>query len=277
MRFEVNGEFFHGTIGDEDDPNNVRMCGQCQKFFILGTSLCPTLSCTGPITKTVRDDMMVKEAHRVWDMFISNAHVEEWQLKAYLEIDRHHPMNATRRKTDEASATNVAQFIRDKEEIFVRKVHEGWVRPRFAIVPMKKIFEEKRAAGKAIAGIRGQFSEDNGKMRSVWNRARKMKRANGPGYYDGVLDRYDHDLGVMLNGEMVSYADTVKHMSRELCAHYDRWNNQRIMNSGGVDHEKSKCKIGKRHSCPVFRRTSHSAAKPRSHRRSRDWRGKTVN
>ena len=74
-------------------------------------------------------------------------------------------------------------------------------------------------------------------MRSVWNRARKTKRANGPGFYDGVLDRYDNDPGVELDGVMVSYAETVKHMSRELCAHYDRWNNQRIMNSGGVDHE----------------------------------------
>ena len=107
LSFEINGETFHGAIGDQDDPKNVRMCSECRQYFILGTSLCATLSCTGPITKAVRDGMMIKEAHRIWKKFLDGEHVEDWQLSAYLEIPRDHPMNAMRLRDDETSATNV--------------------------------------------------------------------------------------------------------------------------------------------------------------------------
>ena len=214
LQFKINGEVFHGVVGDQEDPNNIRKCSQCQKNFILGTGLCPSLSCTGPITKAVRDDMILREAHRVWDMFQNNHYLEDWQLKGYLEITRDHPMNIARGYTDEISATNVAQFIQEKVEICNKKLHDGWVRPQFEVVKMKTIFEKKKAAGKSIHGIRGRFSMENGKKRQIWNRARDRLKPDNSGYYDGVLDRYDHDLGIVLNGKLVPYRDTVQHMTR---------------------------------------------------------------
>ena len=117
----------------------------------------------------------------------------------------------------------------------MRKVKEGWIRPRFEIVPMRTVFDQKLAAGQAIAGVRGDYSDKNQKMRQVWNRARSTKRVNGQGYYEGVLDRYDNDPGTVLDGKRVTYADTVKHMPRWLAAQYDEFNNNRIMDGGGHD------------------------------------------
>ena len=114
--------------------------------------------------------MILKQAHRVWDMFQNNDYLEDWQLMGYLEITRDHPINIERGNTDAISATNVTQFIREKVEIFNNKLHDGWVRPQFEVVKMKTIFEKKKAAGKSIQGIRGRFSMNNGKMRKNRNR-----------------------------------------------------------------------------------------------------------
>ena len=114
MEFKINGVVFHGVVGDQEDPMNVRKCSQCQKHFILGTTMCPNLFCTGPITKEVRNDIILRQAHKVWDKFQNNEELEDWELAGYLGITRDHPLNKERNNTDAVSAANVAQFIREK-------------------------------------------------------------------------------------------------------------------------------------------------------------------
>ena len=134
LEFKINGEVFHGVIGDQEDPNNIRKCSQCQTNFILGTTMCPKLFCTGPITKEVRDDIILKQAHRVWDKFQNNDELEDWELAGYLEITRDHPLNKERNNTDAVSAANVVRYIQKQVEIFCQKLHDGWVRPQFEVV-----------------------------------------------------------------------------------------------------------------------------------------------
>jgi len=134
LGFKINGEVFHGVIGDQEDPDNIRKCSQCQNNFILGTTMCPNLFCTGPITKEVRDDIILKQAHRVWDMFQNNEYLEDWQLAGYLGITRDHPLNKERDNTDAVSAANVARYIDKQMVIFCQKLKDGWVRPQFEVV-----------------------------------------------------------------------------------------------------------------------------------------------